>query len=290
MKGITRKYLFILGVLTLVVLGSQMFMQHTISNSESDARIINISGRQRMLSQKITKSALKLKDAQDEAGFHLAQKELNAALSLWKKSHIHLQSGSEDMSVAEMSHSAEVLGLFASVQPHFNNMYRAGLKLVSLPFVQSLTDQGRGAIATNVHVISSNEDDFLSLMNQITFQYDKQASGKIEHLAKIEYYLLAFTILLILVEAFFIFRPIISVTKRTSVELDQEKMRRMDEQELSEMEIGRLKENIGEKDKDYFTRASELMHKYLSLTSQVEQLKKQNEQLSVELQRYNQTA
>ncbi len=45
-------------IITLLLIGSYLFVQSFISDQQSDAPVINTSGKQRMLSQKIAKSAL----------------------------------------------------------------------------------------------------------------------------------------------------------------------------------------------------------------------------------------
>jgi len=55
-------YLIALGCIALSIVVSQILIQKAISYQQSDARIINVAGRQRMLRQKISKVALLLKE------------------------------------------------------------------------------------------------------------------------------------------------------------------------------------------------------------------------------------
>lgn len=57
-KNLRRLYLFALLTIALTVLLSQLLMQYNLNSRLSDSRIINISGKQRMLSQKLTKEIL----------------------------------------------------------------------------------------------------------------------------------------------------------------------------------------------------------------------------------------
>lgn len=62
-------------------------------------------------------------------------------------------------------------------------------------------------------------------MDKITFQYDKEASEKMNGLSVLEYILYAFAILLLLLEAFFIFRPAIKKLGRNTQKLiEKEKL------------------------------------------------------------------
>ena len=49
----------------MLAIGGQVLVQLSPARQHSDAHLVNIAGRQRMLSQKLTKSALALLVAQD---------------------------------------------------------------------------------------------------------------------------------------------------------------------------------------------------------------------------------
>ena len=57
-KNLRRLYLFALLTIAVTVLLSQLLIQYNLNSQLSDSRIINISGKQRMLSQKLTKEIL----------------------------------------------------------------------------------------------------------------------------------------------------------------------------------------------------------------------------------------
>lgn len=207
MKKATSKYLVILGVLTLVILGSQMLMQKTITSSKSDSRIINISGRQRMLSQKITKASLALRSSKSEIDFNSAKEELTIALALWTNAQKDLQYGSSEIDTEKMNASEALMLLYEEITPYFSKMSDAANLLIEANFIDMNDTVKATSLDHQVEIIKSNEAAFLKLMNKITFEYDKQASEKIETLSTVEFYLMGITFMLILLEAFFIFRP-----------------------------------------------------------------------------------
>lgn len=214
MKKLTIQYLLFLGVLTLAIVASQILIQRTISDSRTDSRIINISGRQRMLSQKITKSALKLPLSKSKEAFNRTKSELTDAARLWSDSHQALKYGNDRLDVSKMNESVFLARLFTQIQPYFQSITEAVTELDQFNYdqleAQAIPPQMEEAIQT----ISDHEKDFLKLMNDITFEYDRIASEKVEKLSTSEYYLLAGTMLLILLEAFFIFRPMVKTSKR----------------------------------------------------------------------------
>lgn len=287
MKKATSKYISILGILTLVILGSQMLMQTTISDSKSDARIINISGRQRMLSQKITKASLKLVNSKDLQSFEKARKELESSYTLWNQSHEDLQYGSAELNISEMNRSEELGLLYDKIAPHFNAIQTAATYLVNARFDDLTDTQTADQLRSHVAAISAEESEFLNLMNKITFQYDRQASGKVEQLATVEYYLMGITLLLILIEAMVIFRPMYKEGKAKNQAINELSELRIEEKAYASTQIEeanqriislkqyafKLKAELDKKSDDFTKKLSTQMAKYSQLAEQYERLK-----------------
>ena len=59
-KSIKNKYLLFVSTFVLIILAMLLFIQHSINAQITDAHLINVSGRQRMLSQNLTKLAYKI--------------------------------------------------------------------------------------------------------------------------------------------------------------------------------------------------------------------------------------
>ena len=78
------------GVALLSILG-QGVIQTSLVQQSSDSRVINISGRQRMLSQRLCKSALAMIVQPPLRATRF--KEFKETLRLWKRCHRALQTG-----------------------------------------------------------------------------------------------------------------------------------------------------------------------------------------------------
>ena len=82
-KNLRRLYFFALLTIALTIIISQILVQYNLNQQLSDSKIINFSGKQRMLSQKIVKEVLILHYVSDTT----SQKQishLKNVLSLWK--------------------------------------------------------------------------------------------------------------------------------------------------------------------------------------------------------------
>ena len=59
-KKLTTTYVVALSLIAFLLLSSQLIVQYFLKNQASDSKVVNIAGRQRMLSQRLTKYALLL--------------------------------------------------------------------------------------------------------------------------------------------------------------------------------------------------------------------------------------
>ncbi|WP_109830683.1 ATP-binding protein [Reichenbachiella versicolor] len=190
-------YLIALASIVLTIIVSQILIQSFIKKQSFDSRVINVAGKQRMLSQKICKIALKIKI--DPTNHNLYQ-ELSATTDLWKLSHVALQEGSDTLGVSGIN-SAEVLSLFANVEPYFSEI------LKNSEAILSTSTQDTTHLHKYVDSIISVEESFLQGMDAIVYQYDQEAKSKVQILSKLEFILFAVAILIIVFEFLFLFRP-----------------------------------------------------------------------------------
>lgn len=221
MKNLTLSYIAALSVIALVIIASQVLVQRSISTSIYDARTINISGRQSTLSQRIAKSVLAMERADTKEKFEFRKKELDEATRTWETSHNALQYGDEIMELDNVTNSEETLLYFLELEPRYVAIRAAIEKLINIEWEDPNKDE---LVTEQVDVIMKNEGAFLELMNNITLDYDREATERISSLSRTEYILLAIALLLLVAEALYIFRPVINrINEYTQRLLKQEK-------------------------------------------------------------------
>jgi two-component system sensor histidine kinase/response regulator len=199
-----RRSILALSILAGLVILSQLTIQHTIRKNEADSRIINIAGRQRMLSQRIAKCALGVYATADPAKKAAFLSEMAASAKLWAASHAGLQHGNTEMGLPGKN-SAGITALFSVIRPQFRAMMKAAQSLIALETNQAANGE---SIADQVQTIERNEGRFLDGMNRIVFQYDREAKRKVRFIQKIEVCLMVITLMVLMLEALFIFRPL----------------------------------------------------------------------------------
>lgn len=230
-KQLGRLYLLALGCIALAIMLSQLFIQISINDQQDDARVINVAGRQRMLSQKITKVVLKISQQKDADTANKA--ELKEALTLWKKSHEGLLNGDDSLGL-EGTNSKTIVQMYGEIEPHFQAIYQSASNIL-----QTQTSQN---IDPWVEVIAANEASFLNGMNAIVFQYDLEASEKVVSLRQTELILFVGALLIILFELLFVFRPLAKNIQHTVLDLqDSETTAKKMTRELSKLydELGK---------------------------------------------------
>lgn len=200
-KNLRRLYFFALLTIALTIIVSQFLVQYNLNQQLSDSKIINFSGRQRMLSQKIVKEVLILHYVSDSARAKNIS-HLKEVLTLWKKNQNALENGNDSLGFPKEK-SETINKLYLEINPIFNKTAKT-----TDSFLLNL--QQKKSVAKNqklVQTILENEGIFLSKMNQIVTQYDLEAHEKVTEQRRIEYWIFGFTLLILLLEFFFIFKP-----------------------------------------------------------------------------------
>ena len=200
-KNLRRLYFFALLTIAVTIIVSQVLVQYNLNQQLSDSKIINISGKQRMLSQKIVKEVLILHYVADTVSSKQIS-HLKNVLSLWKNTQNSLENGND--SLAFPKEKSETLAkLYIEIKPNFSKIAETtDLLLLNLAQKNKIADNQK-----LVEIILKNEGVFLSKMNQIVTQYDLEAHEKVTEQRRIEYWIFGFTLLILLLEFFFIFKP-----------------------------------------------------------------------------------
>jgi signal transduction histidine kinase len=202
--GITLKqrYTLALSIIALLAIASQFIIQITAMKGESDSRIVNIAGRQRMLSQRINKCVLGIYGAENIQIRQQYKDELEFSSTLWETSHEGLQSGDAGLGLPG-DNSPEIKTLFAGINGYHQTILSAAKRIIE----RSSDDNLQSEMQSDIALIRDSEMPFLKGMDAIVFQYDKEAKDRINVIKQIEFGILLVTLLVLALEARFIFMP-----------------------------------------------------------------------------------
>ena len=199
-----KLYILALTAIALSVIISQLFIGKFLEEQEGDSKLINISGRQRMLSQKLTKESLLLLETESINERKKIVQNLEESLTRWTHSHEVLKHGSDSLNIAS-AQSDEIEEKFSEIQPYYERIRAASQNLL----LKIDENPGRPVedFSAEITEIKENEADFLGLMEAIVNQYDEEAHTRVEQLQNLELFLTIFTLSILLLEFFFIFLP-----------------------------------------------------------------------------------
>jgi signal transduction histidine kinase len=180
-------------------------MKYTIKRNMGDARVINLSGRQRMLSQRMTKCVLTLSFIKSGEEWNRRSKELNESLCAWEAAHNGLQFGDDKLDLPRRENSPEIKQLFVAINPSYTKMVVALQKLAAISAARAKPDPAAaGAVA---RILLEQEPEFLALMDTITFQFDREAEKRVKLMSTMETFILLIGMVVLLLEFLLVFRP-----------------------------------------------------------------------------------
>jgi signal transduction histidine kinase len=215
-KKLSRLYIIALSTIAISVIISQIIIRNFLQDQQNDSTIINIAGRQRMLSQKLTKEVLQISNIENTESITIITTNLKATLHSWKQSHVDLIKGNKALNLPGKN-SQKVVSLYKEITPFYNTILNATNGILKL--VENLQPNSKKTIKQHIDLIIKNENSFLQLMDTIVNQYNTEANTRVNSLRSLELLLMTFTLLILLGEFFFIFWPTAKAVKSTILKL-----------------------------------------------------------------------
>ncbi len=216
-----QQYKIAVGSIALLLIVSQIIIQYSLFQQKNYGRVINIAGRQRMLSQKISKSALAILSATQKDEFENHFIEFKKAQNLWQTSHLGLQFGNREMGL-KGKNTPDIKLQFKELNSQFKPMNEASLRLIKILNKQEYPELNYKKMLREINVIMDKEKVFLPLMDKIVFTYDAEAQQKLHHLVLVELILTIFALMILTLEVIFIFSPAVKTINRQFVKMSED--------------------------------------------------------------------
>jgi C4-dicarboxylate-specific signal transduction histidine kinase len=167
-----RRYHVALAVIAVLALLHQVLIQPALLRLTTDAPVINIAGRQRMLSQRLAKAALALDRSDQDAPDRVS--ELKQVLALWSASHEALKHGDRAFLLPGRT-SSRIRAAFLELEPVFRPTHDAALRLANRrPEERASPDD----LAT----ILRSEGTYLERMDGIVGLFEREARDRVSWL------------------------------------------------------------------------------------------------------------
>ncbi|WP_052074772.1 putative bifunctional diguanylate cyclase/phosphodiesterase [Shewanella mangrovi] len=204
-KG-TLTYLLALVIIAVLALLSHYLVQSIVDEQEATARVVNLAGRQRMLSQRITLFASELRDA----GASQLREPLAAAyydaISTMSTMHYALMNGSSSLNIPTPT-SAHIKQIFNQPPVNLHQKVTEFLVIADEVVDTSLTPAQRDAAYAQLK--QSARADMLNSLDTLVFQFQHESEAAIKQLQRYNRFSLGGMLVTLFLEAFFIFRPLL---------------------------------------------------------------------------------
>ncbi len=192
--SIRARYILALTLVAATVSASALTLRYIFSAQAMDAKVINLAGQQRMLSQRIALSIFRLSACPVSEQAHTkARNTLNSALALFNHNRVYLTSLPNIPSSVSNLYFGEQAIDSASQQYVSDANKFLSLDATCMPPPNSFNAQ--------------NSDALLKGLDNVVQALELAATNRVKRVENIEMFLWVFTLLLLLCEAMFIFRP-----------------------------------------------------------------------------------
>jgi C4-dicarboxylate-specific signal transduction histidine kinase len=203
------------------------------------APVINMAGRQRMLSQKLTKAALAYEATNDVVERRLRGVELQHTLTQWSNAHSALRNGDRALAIPKID-SAAIEAEWTRLTPHFTAMCAAAAQIVG-----GQHDISREDLKGPTNEIVGHEAAFLDSMERVVALMEQEAAGAVHRLRICAATIAAGIVTLLLALGWFVIRPAKSTIRRQVQDLESTVAMRT--QELS-LALEALRHEIAERE------------------------------------------
>jgi diguanylate cyclase (GGDEF)-like protein len=214
-------YLIALSVVALLSIGAYGVLSNLIRAQDGSAVVINLSGRQRMLSQRIAMEALWLVTAPAE---QRAQRRaaLQADLSALNSNHAALLSGDRALGLPGPP-SPAIQALYDQPPAPLNARLAAYTELVQT-VLDTPDNKLRSSLSTVQDLLDTASGELLVKLDVLVTAYQTEAEAKVARLRRLESAVLIVTLLTLLLEAALIFLPLERELRRRSNQLVHDAM------------------------------------------------------------------
>jgi NO-binding membrane sensor protein with MHYT domain/signal transduction histidine kinase len=201
-RRLATRYFVSLGAIGVLAIAGILVIQHQGRQAKMDAGLINLAGRQRMLSQAIAKYAVLLGPSQDATERQRAAVDLRETVDLWEQSQAVLLSGSRRLDQLNADKVA-VQSLLEDLEPHFSAMAASARRLVA----RVASDPAQAGWQDEVTLILGHEKHFVKAMDSIVVQYASAARERVAQRDRLHFSLLLLILGGLLVQGLLVLRP-----------------------------------------------------------------------------------
>ncbi|MEM9310329.1 MAG: ATP-binding protein [Pseudomonadota bacterium] len=203
----TTYYVLAILLLALAAIASHAVLVYSLSELDEDSLVINTSGRQRMLSEQTFRLARELVASEEASDAQALKEQLAASLSLMRDSHERLARDVQNSGGVSSWHLDLQAAYFEGASPldvRMRAYFDALGSLLASP-AEALSSDG----AAYQSIARTHREGLLRDLDQVVQLYEGKAQANLEASERLHIYLMLAMLTLLLLEALFVFRPLI---------------------------------------------------------------------------------
>lgn len=183
------------------------------NHGKSELLSINLSGRQRMLSQRVTLKLLLIQDQlKEEDNVEKEIAEIQSLLTDFKEVHDDLQKGNKARNLPAIK-SPYIQQLFNQVEPYYKKLYSFADSLINDPKPEK--------VDFYMNQVLSNQKKYLKIQDVITFKFEEEARTDLGKISFKIFILSVGSVILLLLMIPFVFNPIFKKLQSINEELKE---------------------------------------------------------------------
>ena len=233
-KKIKKRYLLFISTIILIIISVLFIIQNTVNNQKQDALLINKSGKQRMLSQSISKIASSIEDNHEESNSTESRNSLHQLTNELENTQRQLY----------FNNNLKVDSLLKIAEPALHKIITSSRNILSSSDFES--------IKKNREIIEVAEQSFMLQMDNVVNEYQNAAEQKLQNLLRIIYLLAVLAALILIGEFLFVLVPVFRQIFKKSDELlkaNNELAKSEDQIKENMLELTKLKTDLEVKEK-----------------------------------------
>lgn len=204
--SIKLKLLGVLMLLVIMIALNIVVIFTSLNHQTDDGLLINIAGRQRMLTQKMSKSALLLNDPSVSNEFkETVRTELSTSISLFNSTLHGFIEGGEIVDAEGNKTIINNIGLSIPLAENVDTLWK--------PFKLNLESILEGENATALEFIYQNNNQLLSLSNDVAVDLQQTSDERVAFLKTFQYFVMALSLIILIASYIIINRIIIKPVK-----------------------------------------------------------------------------
>lgn len=212
-RSITSRYILAVIIVAITIIGGYSYMQYQLSHRESYATIINVSGKQRMLSQRIALFSQIIAAETDREKLLEKVEKMESVIHEMEENHNKLTLSEKEGGLVKKQ-SFEVDSLYY-LEPHtLDRRVREYISHARAFVVYSRTPHSAEGVVLPDDALTHIEymrqealEPLLSSLNAVVKQYQKESEESIKQLKDVETIILLVVLCILFCEVVLIFQP-----------------------------------------------------------------------------------